>query len=612
MAQVAEPLAQGALAQGAEALAQGALEQGDEPLAQGAINVPQGDKAYAQRARQQEEASAKTKDNVEAAFNKIKGKLNAREYVYYILGPITQFDRDLIKMLLDEGIKVHAFIQGGIEKFPAPPPPPWASSLLGLVPANAGMDFENFYGFFAEDDHANLKVYVQFTNMAKPLPANVMLQELWKEDNPVMRQFLIDLEKDDRGHLFAKLWAFYFRTSSGGPWQHDPIEAINSLGALVGDGIKDDYYHKMVMSGRHVKYNTQNLDGLISEQGVFKGGAASQDSREIIANLLDHIPPEKTKEQYEEYQRYRFNQFIRLLRRSFEMDPPTPTEDDDYVDQMIGKFQQKFLAGISIEILDPDNLFAAEIVKLISGEPEIFCHHQFYPDNVTINCRVDNKTPKILSLMEIPKTIIDKLIEGPENKLSDVRKNKKPDGTEANPVLSYDLLNGGGTAEYYNLGGFLGAGLMEPAIPNKNIPERKFEPKYLMYSQFYGEHLMNNVDCADAELNFMVKVMERPVMHGQMLYGNTDNCLTFSATNLLHPATQMHPDYFLNKEMKKEDFVNTVIREIANTTALSSVRVYIRTTWSQFRGGYIKPRKIKKHKSIKIKKHKSRKNKSRK
>jgi hypothetical protein len=221
----------------------GGMQKAFSPLAAAEVEAPQGALV---NLNEQSRLTEQTLANVDAAFEKIMGNIHGREYVYYILGPITQFDRALIKKLLGAEIKVHAFIQGGIENFPKPEP--WGSSLLGLVPANAGMDLENFYGFFEEDDHPNLYVYVQFTNMAKPLPPpDNILHKLWKESNLDMKQFLDELETDDRGHEFAKLWAFYNRTSAGGPWQHDPIEVINSLGALVGEGINENYYQKMVM-----------------------------------------------------------------------------------------------------------------------------------------------------------------------------------------------------------------------------------------------------------------------------------------------------------------------------------------------------------------------------
>jgi hypothetical protein len=633
----------------------GGMQKAFSPLAAAAeVEAPEGAPVNLNEERSLTE---KTLANVENAFQEIIKNIDGREYVYYILGPITQFDRELIKKLLDKGITVHAFIQGGIENFPKPPPE-WATSLLGLVPANAGMDFENFYGFFEEDAHPNLHVYVQFTNMAKPLspPGELILHKLWKESNPNMKKFLDDLEENERGHLFAKLWAFYNRTSAGGPWQHDPIEVINSLGALVGEGLKNGYYKNMVMSGRCVRYDKMHPDGVVFqnetvasietnlnaykpyvhseaydmselavpyttsinadrqkrqkgvlsaintgsrlpvEEGQFnnanyKGGANGIDKNTIIARLLDHIPPNKTKEEFDECQKYRFNQFNKLLRKSFGLQSLPLDSDDFFVEKMIKRFKSKFYAGVSIEILDPDNLFAAQLVKEISDKCIVFVHHQFYPNDVEIKCK-DTPLPSVVSLMEIPeKTIVELL----GNKDEGIPAKLNIEGIKPAELKLIGVEN---PQKYYALFPLLELGL-------EYEPGTKFQPKMLMYSQYYGEHKQPHMDYSVAELNFMKYLFPKLlVMDGQPLYGYKDTDYTFTATNLAFPVTQMNINYFFEKGLKKIEFVNKVVRELANTTAMHKRRQAIVKGWEGIttrffrpttalarRGGYNKSRK---------------------
>jgi hypothetical protein len=140
-----------------------------------------------------------------------------------------------------------------------------------------------------------------------------------------------------------------------------------------------------------------------------------------------------------------------------------------------------------------------------------------------------------------------------------------------------------------------------------------------MYSQYYGEHKQPHMDYSVAELNFMKYLFPKLlVMDGQSLYGYKDTDRTFSAKNLTWPVNQMHKDHFFNKGLPRTIFVDTVVREIANTTAMHETRQAIVEGWVSLsspttdldrRGGYNKSRK---NKSRKMKKHKSRKNKSRK
>jgi hypothetical protein len=270
---------------------------------------------------------------------------------------------------------------------------------------------------------------------------------------------------------------------------------------------------------------------------------------------------------------------------------------------MIKRFKSKFYAGVSIEILDPDNLFAAQLVEEISDKCIVFVHHQFYPNNVEIKCK-DISSPSVVSLMEIPeKTIVELL----GNKDEGIPAKLNIEGIKPAELKLIGVEN---PQKYYALFPLLELGL-------EYEPGTKFQPKMLMYSQYYGEHKQPHMDYSVAELNFMKYLFPKLlVMDGQSLYGYKDTDRTFSARNLTWPVNQMHKDHFFNKGLPRTIFVDTVVREIANTTATHDRRKAIVEGWVSLsstalarRGGYNKSRK---NKSRKMKKHKSRKNKSRK
>jgi len=553
------------------------------------------------------------KENLDKAVDEIMKNMNGRkDYVYYILGPITRFDRNLIGVLLENGVMVHVFIQGGIELAPQGAPlPPWNAGLLGLQPANAGMDVINFYDFMANDSHPNLKVYTQFTNMAKGggAGASSVLKDLWLGEK--MHEFLDELQKTESGHKFAKLWEYYNRNTQGIPWQHDPIEVINSLGELVGDITPGcSKYKQMVGSGinrRFVTFNNKTPNGRngiiktfqeIAPKRMMRGGGG-----EIVVKLMDHIPPSKSASEYVECQLYRFNQFVRLLCKSFKIQPPEwcLSADDANVDAMIETINEKIYTGISIEILDPDNNFAAELINYISGNTaKVFVHSQFYPSDVEIKAMLNKDgRPEVLGLMMVPETVIMKCVE--QKLLTDPYTFKK-NPTPVKLIGVPDVVN------YY--------GVLDFVFPPRGLGG--FDAKELMYSQFFGENKdhRNHLDCRKAELNFMIDLLRsKNVMYGQPCYGNNDGDRTFSSRNLVHPVTQFDLELFTDKSLFRVEFTNKVIERIANTRGSDPIRQQFLQDWKTmnserpgiFGGRRNKSRKFIRNKSRKMKRNRSRK-----
>lgn len=551
--------------------------------------------------------------NVDTAFTKIDEKMTTegkKEYVYYVLGPITYFDRKLVERLLLKEYAVHLFLQGGIETVGTELP--WFTTLLGAIPANAGMDYENFYGFMEDDINResakNLHVYTQFTNMAKGGRTPGTLAKLWLGD---IKPFLTSLETTEKGAPFAKLWEYYNRTTNGLAWQHDPIEVINSLGVLVGENLDDDYQcekykymvqHKVPRTVTFYKTNDKGLAGILGTGGRVK--------------LLDHVPsdyppsvPYTAEGKYSEFQRYRFNQFIRLLSKSFNINASSyqDTSDDTNVDKMIEKFRLRFCTGISIEILDPDNNFAAELINYISKETaDVFVHSQFYPEDVPIICTTTSGIPNVLSILEVPENVITDL-------------NKKGKLEITGEIIVRDIL----TKMYDNVGNPITQltvkGNYYSIIPFLGQKET-FDARELMYGQYFGQFKQTNVDCVDADLNFMKSLLRSEnVWKGDPRYGRKDTDRTFNARNLVHPVTQFSPSVFFNSGKLSGEFVDDVIMSLANTTIKDSTeRKGILEEWKTYQhkgqgkvgGKSRKSKKNKRKKSKKNKRRKSKKNKS--
>jgi hypothetical protein len=501
-------------------------------------------------------------------YNDLVASTN-KEVVYYILGPVTDYDRAFIKKILDNDKTIHVFIQGGIELTKGKI---WSTTLLGAVPANAGMDFESFYDFFETGHREKMKVYVQFTNMAKGIPSNE-LGRLWIGTE--MKQFITDLEKNNGGTMFAKIWETYYRSAgAAAAWQHDPIEVINSLFQLSGNE-----YEKIVDKGRYVTYDrTDNKNGLITQ-----GPPTRQDGdKRIFAKLLDH---DLEDEDYKKAQELRFKQFVRLLRQSFGMNAQimprsilantsqnkfeegnselTPLSymggklsvldnsdavHDVFVTKMIAAYSQKYLPFISIEILDPDNNFAAKLIDHISGNrAHVFVHSQFYPVNVRSFAGIpdapkDMQT-KMINMMNVPKELITTDIT---DKLGFI----PPKTSDVNITVYYDGENH--VKQYGNIMNFAG-------FPP---PPKVLE---LLCGKTFGENHNKYVNCSDAEINFMRKLLQHDRVYlGQPLYGYKNTDFTFTSRGLLHPVSLFICNNFTGLGSSK-DFVENVFQKVSGT-----------------------------------------------
>ena len=614
---------------------QGANQRANQRANQGNSNLPRTNAINDVEINRQAIANV---NNALEKYNLIKKK----DILYYILGPITYFDRELIKGLLKQNKNVKVFIQGGIEttnKDKSIVVPSWCStSLAGIVPANAGMDYENFYGFFQEDNDENLSVYVQFTNMAKPGGSNTIIKQLWFDDmekfieNDFRDKKILYKSKSDRSDMFGKFWQYYSDSTAGGPWQHDPIEVINSL-FLLDEEDKSIKTGQSIKEGRTCTYNEENLDGRLTDVQP-----KPKNPKEIIAHLLDH--KEKDEETYKEKQIERFGIFKRLFMKSMQgpsrvvrgprLDPSRlvrfgqiDTQNESYkeIDALINRvmeyIQTTYHCIVSIEILDPDNSFAAELIKYISGNTaDVYVHSQYYPEDITLKCKIENGKPSMVGFMDLPVKE-----EGLLNNLLN-------EGTSFNPELikkSYEIVKKiekeeidmseiEQKTEENELEEFFP--LVQNFIfnPDKSHIERvkllKTPDNYklAMYSKFTKENKHPYMDCKLAEINFMKILLgyER-VFEGQPLYGYRDSDFTFSARGLVHPCTQFNKEDFTNKSLDRKEFVNKTFLSLSNT--MGRDRISILEAWKSFLGGRSKRRtkkqkRTKKHRRIN---HKSRK-----
>ena len=478
-----------------------------------------------------------------------------KEVVYYILGPVTEYDRAFIKKILDSGKKIHVFIQGGIE---TTKDKVWSTTLLGAVPANAGMDFESFYDFFENGYHDNMKVYVQFTNMAKGVPTDAVLGRLWIGDE--MKAFIKDLESNKNGTMFAKIWETYYKSAgAAAAWQHDPIEVINSLFQL-----SENEYSGIVDKGRYVTYSKENKNGLISQ------GPPTRTDNRVFAKLLDH---DLNTEDYMKAQELRFKQFIRLLRKSFGLGQqvmPSPiivpenklqplfsnikggevsalnntdVEHNTLVDEMIVKYNQKYLPFISIEILDPDNNFAAKLIDHISGNTaHVFVHSQFYPVNVRSFAGIPDpdKKIKMINMMNVPVELMTPQI-----------KTTAGSGDYSKQIMV--LFDGEQYPKQY-------ADIMKM----KGFPPPQ-EVLMLLCGKSFGENQNQYIDCAAAEINFMKILLEHDRVYlGQPLYGYKNTDFTFTSRGLLHPVSLFNCKEFRTPR-SSNDFVEEVFQKVSGT-----------------------------------------------
>jgi len=573
--------------------------------------------------------------NVENALEKYR--LIEKHILYYILGPITYFDRELIKGLLSQGKKVKVFIQGGIE-YPKPPPPNapvpvplpyWETSLAGIVPANAGMDYENFYGFFEKDYHENLSVYVQFTNMAKPgKSTNTTIKDLWLTD--MDKNFIGKFKDSKRGGMFGKFWQYYHDITAGLPWQHDPIEVINSLFLL------DDEKQGIIKKGRTCIYSIEKPDGELTEVQQEQPGNRDDNDKKIIAHLLDH--KEENEDTYDKKQRKRFDIFKRLFMKSMKepsrvvrgprLDPSRlarfgqiENEIDALINRVMEYIQTTYQCIVSIEILDPDNSFAAELIKYISSnKADVYVHSQFYPKDITLKCKNVSEdplmvVPSMVGFMDIPKKLLDDIkpllkedtstetFKTIETKMIPYTIISKDSNTEDKVSTTEDKVSTT-TELFFPLAPFI-------FIPPNKAKFNKDKEKLLMYGKTFGENKHPYMDCKLAELNFMKTLLgyER-VFEGQPLYGYRDSDFTFSARGLVHPCTQFNKTDFINNVLDRKKFVNETFLSLSNTTGIQ--RISILNAWEKnpvILGGRSKRRtkkqkRTKKHRRIN---HKSRK-----
>jgi len=491
-----------------------------------------------------------------------------KEVVYYILGPVTDYDRAFIKKILDNGKKIHVFIQGGIE---TTRDKIWSTTLLGAVPANAGMDFESFYNFFENEHNENMKVYVQFTNMAKGVATDGLLGKLWVGEE--MKQFLKDLEMIEGGTMFAKIWETYFKSAgAAAAWQHDPIEVINSLFQL-----SENEYTSIVDKGRYVTYDrNQNKNGLISPGPPPTIETRETGDKRVFAKLLDH---DLGHEDYMKAQELRFKQFIRLLRQSFGLEEqvmPSPIivpenklqplfsnikgggevsalnntdlYHNKFVDDMIAAYKQKYLPFISIEILDPDNNFAAKLIDHISGgTAHVFVHSQFYPVNVRSFAGIPDpdKKIKMINMMNVPMELLTDEIMANVNTTVD----------EAFYSRKIEVLGKPNYIKTY-------ADVMK--IKGSGFPPPQ-EALMLLCGKTFGENKNKYIDCAAAEINFMkILLNHNRVYLGQPLYGYKDTDFTFTSRGLLHPVSLFNCEKFTEKG-KSDVFVNDVFEKVSGT-----------------------------------------------
>jgi hypothetical protein len=423
-----------------------------------------------------------------------------------------------------------------------------------------------------------------------------------------------NLYKSKRGAMFGKFWQYYSDSTAGGPWQHDPIEVINSL-FLLDDEDKSNKTGQPIKKGRTCTYNKENPDGVLTDVQP-----KPENPKEIIAHLLDH--KEKDEETYKEKQIERFGIFKRLFMKSIQgpfigKTPPEYLQVDELIKRVMNYIEKKYQCIVSIEILDPDNSFAAELIKYISSnKADVYVHSQFYPEDITLKCKIENGKPSMVGFMDLPVKE-----EGLLNNLLN-------EGTSFNPELikkSYEIVKKiekeeidmseiEQKTEKNELEEFFP--LVQNFIfnPDKSHIERvkllknPDDYKSAMYSKFTKENKHPYMDCKLAEINFMKILLgyER-VFEGQPLYGYRDSDFTFSARGLVHPCTQFNKEDFTNKSLDRKEFVNKTFLSLSNT--MGRDRISILEAWKSFLGGRSKRRtkkqkRTKKHRRIN---HKSRK-----
>jgi len=266
--------------------------------------------------------------------------------------------------------------------------------------------------------------------------------------------------------------------------------------------------------------------------------------------------------------------------------------------------QTTYQCIVSIEILDPDNSFAAELIKYISSnEADVYVHSQSYPEDIELKCKNVSKdssivVPSMVGFMDIPENLMDSI-----NPLL------KSGTWETNNLIlikdNYNIVSEGSTKSevFYPL---------PPIIFNPDNKEKfnKDEEKLLMYGKTFGENTHPHMDCKLAEINFMKTLLGHDrVFEGQPLYGYHDTDYTFSARGLVHPCTQFNKKKFMEQSIDRKKFVHETFLSLANTTGID--RISILNEWKApvISGGRSKRRtkkqkRTKKHRRIN---HKSRK-----
>uniref|UniRef100_A0A6C0ETK7 Uncharacterized protein n=1 Tax=viral metagenome TaxID=1070528 RepID=A0A6C0ETK7_9ZZZZ len=476
--------------------------------------------------------------------------------LYYIIGPVTETDISLIEHYQDDAkyTDIVVVLQGGLDTTPNMP---WSSSLMGCIPANAGMNpgkkffpdgGRGWYDLlndtkFKELDKVN--IICQTTNSAKP----------GEGDDP--RKTWKDIYKDDSDgkNYFDKFPAIknlikMYDEFTGAPWQHDPIAVIHSIILLFPNFFSDKTIKTFFDNAEQQEINfTKSVDGIISINHEF-----NIENPNTFLNTTKQkiyvVPYKETTDMKNNFQK-RKERLFELLNY---LVPSVNTGENDFEKNKFekNKFEKNDFVKIicSLEIYDPDNLLALKCIeslaKRLNIPLDIIVHYQVYPTNI--------KFAKDVSI---------------------IYNYNEPESFDKNFIIN-NIRNIDNYNEIQNsiMNGFNGnIFTFKPSIG------KSYFPGMLMYSQSRNEYKESNT-YEKAELEFVKSLVTMTPSNPKItvsigsIYGGKHG-YTITAKNLLHPISMISKKQLstIKTDMK------VIIKNCLNTTIKEKKRVENVKSW---------------------------------
>lgn len=304
--------------------------------------------------------------------------------LHFILGPVMDEDIKQFEALRKTHDKVIVILQGGLDQNKNNP---YSTTLMGILPANAGMNpgkpFSDKEGWYDQLSPPNVKKYkekniffiLQLTNSAKPSGATSPIYRAWID--------FVDHPQFPKGAMQNYLYSY--KAISGAPWMHDPIEVLACIDKLK----PSRFFSKLKQPlpwNRGYKFDTTG--------GNF--GTLGEEFNIIVC------PWEHNDTQLAEYhERSLVPTMVSALNGQYFEGFETDEKGTEYlkVKEISQDPDAKLSITLSIEIYDPDNLFACKLL-------ETFCSKLGIKLEVIVHSAyIDLDVPFTMNLMELRDNI---------------------------------------------------------------------------------------------------------------------------------------------------------------------------------------------------------------